>query len=112
MPVPPQKPVKMGTGNLKVSPCRMAGSPEGQDLVILAHNYKSHFGRLKALKVGDRVTFTALNGTTYVYTVGAMETVSPFAVEDVTGSDWPLTLFTCTLGGKTRLVVYCGMADG
>ena len=35
--------------NLKVSPCRQCGSTAGGDLVIAAHNYKSHFGRLSSL---------------------------------------------------------------
>lgn len=34
--------------NLKVSPCRQCGSTAGGDLVIAAHNYKSHFGRLSS----------------------------------------------------------------
>ena len=39
--------------NLKVSPCRQCGSTAGGDLVIAAHNYKSHFGRLSRLSEGS-----------------------------------------------------------
>ena len=40
--------------NLKVSPCRQCGSTAGGDLVIAAHNYKSHFGRLSSLSKATR----------------------------------------------------------
>jgi len=29
----------------------------------------------------------------------------------VTGGEWPLTLFTCTLGGRTRMVLRCDWAE-
>ena len=31
---------------LRIAPCRYTGSIRGEDLVIMAHNYDSHFGRL------------------------------------------------------------------
>lgn len=97
--------------NLRVSPCRMAGSPAGGDLVILAHNYQTHFGPLDRLEIGDEVSVTLLDGRTYVYSVNALEVVEPTAVESVTSGEWPLTLFTCTLSGRTRLVVRCDVAE-
>jgi len=97
--------------NLKISPCRMKGSPATEDLVILAHNYRTHFGPLNRLSVGDEVSVMLLDGTVYVYKVSAREVVAPTAVENVTNGDWPLTLFTCTLGGRTRLVIRCDWAE-
>ena len=96
--------------NLKVSPCRMTGSAAEENLVILAHNYQSHFGTLEKLELGDEVSVTLLDGTVYLYQVSAKEIVEPTAVEDVTSGAWPLTLFTCTIGGKTRVVVRCDFA--
>lgn len=96
--------------NLRVSPCRMTGSPLTSDLVILAHNYTRHFGTLNQLEIGDEVSVTLIDGTTYVYYVDAKEVVAPTAVKDVTSGQWPLTLFTCTLGGRTRLVIRCDTA--
>ena len=78
--------------------------------MILAHNYQSHFGTLDQLKEGDEVSVTLIDGTTYVYSVDAIEVIQPTAVEDVTSGEWPLTLFTCTLGGRTRVVVHCDWA--
>ena len=89
----------------------MSGSPATEDLVILAHNYQAHFGSLNRLEEGDEVSVTLTDGTTYVYQVNVKEVVPPTAVESVTSGEWPLTLFTCTLGGKTRLVVRCDMAQ-
>lgn len=93
--------------NLKISPCRMTGSPATGDLVIIAHNYQRHFGTLNLLEAGDEVSVTLVDGTTYVYQVDAKEIVLPTAVEEVTSGEWPLTLFTCTIGGRTRVVIRC-----
>ena len=38
---------------LKIAPCRQFGSTRTDDLVIAAHNFESHFGRLKELTGGD-----------------------------------------------------------
>lgn len=97
--------------NLKVSPCRMAGSPTTGDLVIIAHNYQRHFGTLNLLEIDDEVSVTLIDGTTYIYRVDAKEIVPPTAVESVTSGEWPLTLFTCTLSGRTRQVIRCDLAE-
>ena len=52
---------------LKIAPCRYAGSVLGEDLVIMAHNYPKHFGGLKDMKSGDKVTFTDMEGETLEY---------------------------------------------
>ena len=54
--------------NLKVSPCRQCGSTAGGDLVIAAHKYKSHFGRLSSRSEGDEGRFTSQDGAEAVYT--------------------------------------------
>ena len=93
--------------NLKTAPCRYSGSPRDGDLVLLAHNYKTHFGPIRRLKPGDRVVFQDTEGTVFEYQVAATEVVSPSALEEVTAGVHDLTLITCTYGGKTRLVVSC-----
>ena len=92
--------------NLKVSPCRQCGSAAG-DLVIAAHNYKSHFGRLSSLSEGDEVRFTSQDGAEAVYTVERTAQVSPEEPEALREGGCPLVLYTCTPGGKARVVVYC-----
>lgn len=96
---------------LKLSPCRYYGSVRGGDLVICAHNYQQHFGRLSDLAVGDSVLFTDLDGVVTSYTVAETEVLQPTAVEEMTSGDYDLTLFSCTYGGKTRVTVRCQRAE-
>ncbi len=97
---------------LKIAPCRYQGSAYTNDLIIMAHNYKSHFGKLLNLRPGDDVYFTDMAGNAFRYQVIELETLAGNAVEDMSAGDWDLTLFTCTLGGKTRVTVRCERAGG
>lgn len=92
---------------LKVAPCRYTGSVNGDDLVLLAHNYTKHFGKIRRLTAGDIVSFTDVDGVTTHYEVISLVTLQPTDVEKVTASGYDLTLFTCTYGGSTRVTVYC-----
>lgn len=92
---------------LKIAPCRYSGSVYSGDLVIAAHNYASHFGRLSTLSPGDEVIFTDADGREFRYVVADAEILPPTAVEEMTAGEWPLTLFTCTYGGRTRLTIRC-----
>ena len=93
--------------NLKTAPCRYCGSAEDGDLVLLAHNYRTHFGPIRRLKPGDPVIFEDMAGTVYTYQVTAVEIVDADALEDVTSGAHDLTLITCTYGGKNRVAVFC-----
>lgn len=92
---------------LKIAPCRYGGSAYTGELVIAAHNYRSHFGSLRYLNTGDQVIFTDADGNQFVYSVGEVEVLAPAAVEEMLDSGWDLTLFTCTYGGRTRLAIRC-----
>ena len=92
---------------LKIAPCRQFGSLAESNLVIAGHNYKNHFARLRSLKPGDAVTFIDMNGVTHAFSVAAVEILAPESVEDVQNSGYPLTLYTCTTGAKSRVVVFC-----
>lgn len=92
---------------LRVSPCRQFGSTRTDDLVIAAHNYGTHFGRLKDLSPGDAVTFTDMEGVVNAYQVASIQTLSPDDVDAVQNSGYPLVLYTCTPGGQTRVTVFC-----
>ena len=95
---------------LKVSACRYSGAPSGQ-FVILAHNYKRHFGRINELQPGDPVIFTEPDGTVYNYEVTGTEIRGKYELKDIESGDWDLTLFTCTYGGANRVVVRCKRTD-
>ena len=96
---------------LKASPCLYSGSVYLDNAVIAAHNYKKHFGPLQRLAIGDEVTFTDIEGNVFVYRVAEVQTLQPTAIEEMTGSEYPLTLFTCTLGGRSRVTVRCEKAE-
>ena len=92
---------------LRIAPCRFEGSLYLDDLVLMAHNYDRHFGRIKNLRSGDIITFTDMEGTTVEYEVIALEVLEPTAVEEMTAGEFDLTLFTCTYGGQSRVTVRC-----
>ena len=92
---------------LKVAPCRYSGSAYQGEFVIAAHNYSRHFGRLNQLQAGDQVNFTDIDGNIFEYEAAEIQELEPTAIEEMTDSGWDLSLFTCTLGGQTRLTVRC-----
>lgn len=96
---------------LKIAPCRHFGSAENDDLVIAAHNYQSHFGRLGQLSEGDTITFTATDGAVYAYAVARIEVIASDAVDAVQNSGCALVLYTCTKGGASRVAVFCERTD-
>ena len=93
--------------NLRVAPCRYSGSAYQDDMIIAAHNYKTHFGQLKELRPGDEVRFTDTEGNVFRYAVAELETLGKYDVEEMAAGDWDLTLFTCTYGGQSRVTVRC-----
>lgn len=92
---------------LRIAPCRHFGSTKTDDLVIAAHNYESHFGKLKQLKTGDLLTFTDMDGEKILYEVQVIDVLQPTAVDAVKNSNFDLVLYTCTYGGESRVVVFC-----
>ena len=94
---------------LRIAPCRYNGSIRGEDLVLMAHNYKSHFGPISRLELGDEVFFTDMDGKTASYAVVGKDILDPSAVEVMTAGEYDLTLFTCTYGGASRVTVYCNL---
>lgn len=91
--------------NLKEAPCRYSGSLYQNNLIICAHNYASHFGRLKTLQPGDTLLFTDMDDQVVSFQMVEQETLEPNDEEAMATGDWDLTLFTCTPGGQTRVTV-------
>ena len=90
---------------LKVAPCRYSGSLYQDNLIICAHNYASHFGKLKELQPGDTVLFTDMDEHVVTFRMVERETLNPMDAEGMEAGDWDLTLFTCTIGGQTRVTI-------
>ena len=93
--------------HLQIAPCRFTGSAYLDDLVVGAHNYAAHFGRLSSLSYGDVVKLTDMDGNRFVYQVADIEILQPDQKEELCSGEWPLSLYTCTPGGRTRLTVRC-----
>lgn len=99
---------------LKQSPCRYSGSAETKDLIIAAHNYTTHFGRIGALTAGDKIRFTDTAGKQYEYNVCSTETLAGTDIAGMfsgQGETWDLTLYTCTIGGQNRITVRAKAAE-
>lgn len=94
--------------NLKTAPCRYQGTVYAGDLIIAAHNYRSHFGPIHRLNSGDRIIFTDAEGYAHEYMVIQTEMIGGqdiATMEFGSADDWDLTLFTCTIGGQSRVTV-------
>lgn len=96
---------------LQIAPCRQHGSSRTDDLVIAAHNYRTHFGRIKELSEGDTVIFTDMDDIVNTYSIAKIDTIDPYDVDCVLNSDFDLVLYTCTVGGKTRVTVFCNRTE-
>ena len=94
---------------LRVSPCRYSGTLRGEDLVLLAHSYNAHFGRLSTLTEGAEIQFTDMDGKIWRYEVVLMDILNPTDVEEMTAGEYDLTLFSCTKTGKQRVTVRCNL---
>lgn len=92
---------------LKKAPCRYTGSIYLDNMVIVAHNSEAHFKKISNLQEGDIVTFTDAVGNVFTYSVAGIELLQPDEVDNMTNGQWPLTLFTCTYGGASRVTVRC-----
>lgn len=98
---------EVSEASLRIAPCRYAGSAYNNTLVIAAHNYSSHFGRIKELQQGDEVIFTDVKGHGFIYGVTELEVLKSGDVEKMVNSKADLTLFTCTIGGVSRVTLRC-----
>ncbi|MCU6736295.1 sortase [Diplocloster agilis] len=90
---------------LKKTPCRYFGSAYLNDMVVCAHNYRTHFGALSTLSVGSPILFTDMDGNEFYYEVFDVEILGADQETEMTSYDEGLTLFTCTFGGKNRVTV-------
>ena len=98
-------------GRLATAPCRQFGSTYTDDLVIAAHNFSEHFGKLWYVEEGDAVRFTDMDGHVNRYKVEVVSKLNPTDVDAVQNSGYDLVLYTCTNGGAYRVVVFCNRDD-
>ena len=96
---------------LQISPCRYTGTVRGKDLVIMAHNYPSHFGRFSELQPGARVRLVDMDGNQWNYEVVAMDVLAAEDVAEMTAGAYDLTLFTCAANRTHRVTIRCNLVD-
>ncbi len=86
---------------LQKTPCLYQEQP----MSIAAHNYRSHFGRLTELLVGDTASLTYLSGETEVYQVVLLEMVYETDIAQLDNEAYDLTLFTCNYKNNTERIL-------
>ena len=96
---------EMDDDNLATAPCVYSGHAEDDNLVIAGHNYTAQFGKLDRLKPGDLITYTNANHFVYTYTVSEIQILEDTEVEEMTSSQFSLTLFTCDFSGNARITI-------
>lgn len=96
---------------LQLAPCLQYGSPLTDDAVIAGHNFKQHFRALHDIQVGEYLTFTDMTGYTIEYSVVEVKTIDPRSVYEVIDSEYDLILYTCTIGGQSRVTVRCNRLE-
>ncbi len=92
---------------LKTAPARYSGDGDSYGLVIAAHNYSRHFGRISTLGEGSVIYFTDTGGIVYSFTVTEQQVLAPEDIDGMVNAEYDLTLFTCTPGGADRVTVRC-----
>ncbi|MGL4874886.1 MAG: sortase [Clostridium sp.] len=91
--------------DLEISPCRYTGSVREDSMVIMGHNYNSHFTPIKSLEKGSEIIFIDVEGIEYKYKVTEIEKLHKTKVLDMVTGDWDLTLFTCDYNRTNRVAV-------
>lgn len=93
--------------NLNIAPCRFYGTVYQNNLVIGGHRYSRHFAQINTLGYGQPIQFTDAEGNVYIYEVTECEVIEAYEAEYLCSGDWDLSLYTCTPGGRSRVVVRC-----
>lgn len=95
---------------LDYAPCRYSGNIYAGDLVVMGHNYTTHFKPLKKVEIGAEVEFETIDGTVWRYTVETIDSVHRDEPE-MLPSEHELILFTCEEYGVYRFVARCSLVD-
>ena len=90
---------------MKSCPNRYKGKKYLEPLIILGHNYRSHFKDISRLDRGDEIIFTDVLGRSLYYTVDIMEIIDGNDITSMVSTDYDLTLFTCTFDRVNRVTI-------
>ncbi|MBQ2819289.1 MAG: sortase [Clostridia bacterium] len=92
---------------LDLAPCRYSGNITDGNLIIMGHNYKGHFKTLLDAKAGTEIHFKDAYGNEYLYMVTATEKLGKNDLDKLTGTDYDMSICTCTFGGQNRFILRC-----
>jgi len=95
---------------LEFAPCRYSGNIYDGNLVLMGHNYSTHFKPLKKVKIGETVEFEDVTGVVWHYCVEEIDSIHRANVEELPSSH-ELILFTCEEYGVYRFVARCKLVD-
>lgn len=93
--------------NLKLGPCRFQGTVADNNIMIAGHNYRRQLSPIKHMERGDTIEYRDVTGAVVVWQVEKTELVGGTDLEKMESGDWDMTLFTCNLGGKSRVTLRC-----
>ncbi len=96
---------------LKIAPCRYRGSEKTNDLIIMAHNYRTHFKNIDQLEIGSIINYQNANGDLYKYQVIENTIIDADDIQGMITAKSDLTLFTCNFSATKRLTVMCELLD-
>lgn len=96
-----------GIEDLAIAPAVYSGDFYTGGMVIAGHSYRSHFGGLWNVSLGDDVYLVNAYGEAYRYQVMEVQQLQPTQVEDLVSSGYDLSLFTCTPDSQARHTVRC-----
>ncbi len=92
--------------SLKQTPCVFSGGIETNDLIIAAHNYEAHFGKLDQVKLGEKVYLLDALGELHTYLAVDKEIIGGTELDKLYAGKWDMTLFTCFhMNNAKRLIV-------
>lgn len=92
---------------MDIAPCTYDGGLKTHDLIIMAHNYQTHFLGILNMQPGQEVILSTVDGMTYTYVVTAVDVMHRSQKEKLYEGDWDLTLFTCVPETFNRCAVRC-----
>lgn len=107
-------PVQWGWSDelMDIAPCRYDGNTTENNMILLAHNYTTHFGRLFDLQPGHKLSFTDIHGHVIGYEVSYVEQFHRSEIHRIYEGEWDLTLFTCVPNTYNRIAVRCKRISG
>lgn len=98
--------------NLKLGPCRYDGTVADHNMIIAGHNYRRQLSPIKQLQPGAVISFLDVAGNETVYEVSERALIGGLETEEMYAGEWDLTVFTCSLGGKSRVTLRCSETAG